>query len=508
MSLKPLLGFLMGICAAAGASASTCSPGYFDPLNGSNCQAAQPGSFVSIAGATAATLAPRGFFTDLSGATFATPAPLGRYVPEPGSAFATPAPLGTYVGVTGASAPTPAPLGTYVGVTGASAPTPAPLGTYVAVTGASAPTPAPLGTYVGVTGASAPTPAPLGTYVAVTGAFAPTPAPLGTFVAVTGASAPTPVARGFYTASTGATTGTGAGLMASPLNMAIDATHGLLSSQKDMKKVGEQSLDVAISGRHTRNDQAGLSGQKDLSMNSAAVVLQHAADSSPQTWKFFGGLADHKLKATSAGSGQARTWLLGASRGLVWGQEEPWRASFYAGHSSADIVRNLSELLTAETQTHKASLRIMGLSLSTGIPVPLLSANLLVETGLVHYTQSALSENGTAVGTIGGLQVDKYSQWAAPVFVSLQHPLGALNLQWGLRADLAPKRELNASLNSGGNYSFAIPVGLSSTQAFVVKVSLKELTLGQGVTLTGSADLEAGSKVRRQQLQMVLAKRW
>jgi len=296
--------------------------------------------------------------------------------------------------------------------------------------------------------------------------------------------------------------------MASPLNMAIDATHGLLSSQKDMKQVGEQRLDVAISGRHTRIDQAGLSGQKDLSMNSAAVVLQHAADASPQTWKFFGGVADHKLKATSAGSGQARTWLLGASRGLVWGKDEPWRASVYAGKSSADIVRNLSELSTAETQTHKASLRVMGLSLSTGIPVPLLSANLLVQTGLVHYTQNALSENGTTVGTVGGLQVDKYAQWTAPVFVGLQHPLGALNLQWGLRADLAPKSELNASLNSGGNYSFAIPVGVSSTQAFVAKVSLKELTLSQGITLTGSADLEAGSKVRRQQLQMVLTKRW
>ena len=474
MSHQPLLGFLMGICAAASASASTCSPGYFDPLNGSNCQAAPPGSFVSTYGATTATLAPLGFFTDLSGATFATPAPLGRYVPEPGSAFATPAPLGTYVAVTGASAPTQAPVGYFVGSTGR-------------------------------TSAQA---APLGFYVATTGASAPTAAPLGFYVATTGASAPIPVASGFYTASTGSTTGTGAGLMASPLNMAIDATHGLLSSQKDMKQVGEHSLDVAISGLHTRIDQAGLSGQKDLSMNSAAVVLQHAADASPQTWKFFGGLADHKLKATSAGSGQARTWLLGASRGLVWGKDEPWRASVYAGKSSADIVRNLSELSTAETQTHKASLRVMGLSLSTGIPVPLLSANLLVQTGLVHYTQNALSENGTTVGTVGGLQVDKYAQWTAPVFVGLQHPLGALNLQWGLRADLAPKRELNASLNSGGNYSFAIPVGVSSTQAFVAKVSLKELTLSQGITLTGSADLEAGSKVRRQQLQMVLTKRW
>lgn len=474
MSHKPLSGFLLGICAAAGVSASTCSPGYFDPLDGSNCQAAQPGSFVSMAGATAATLAPRGFFTDRSASIVATPAPLGRYVPEPGSAFAIPAPLGTYVAVTGASAPTPAPVGYFVGSTGRTSAQAAPLGFYVATTGASAPTAAPLGTYVDVTGASA----------------------------------PTAVASGFYTASTGSTTGTGAGLMASPLNMAIDATHGLLSSQKDIKQVGEQSLDVAISGGHTRIDQAGLSGQNDLSMDSAAVVLQHAADASPQTWKFFGGLADHKLKATSAGSGQARTWLLGASRGLVWGQAEPWRASVYAGHSSADIVRNLSELPAAETQTHHASLRVMGLSLSTGIPVPLLAANFLVDTGLVHYTQNALSENGTAVGTVGGLQVDEYAQWAAPIFVGLQHPLGALNLQWGLRADLAPKRELNASLNSGGNYSFAIPVGLSSTQAFVAKVSLKELTLGQGFTVTGSADLEAGSNVRRQQLQMVLAKRW
>lgn len=474
MNHKPLSGFLMGICAAAGAAASTCSPGYFDPLNGSNCQAAQPGSFVSTAGATAATLAPPGYFVSTVGATSATPAARGFYTDQAGAIVAKPAPLGRYV---------PEP--------GSSFALPAPLGTYVAVTGASAPTPAPVGYFVGSTGSISAQPAPLGFYVATTGAFAPTP-----------------VASGFYTPSIGSTTGTGAGLMASPLNMAIDATHGLLSSQKDIKQVGELGLDVAISGRHTLMDQAGLSGQKDISMNSATIVLQHAANASPQTWKFFGGLADHTLKATSAGSGQARTWMVGASRGLVWGQSEAWRASVYAGQSSADIVRNLSELPSPETQTHKTSVQVMGMSMSTGIPVPLLSAHLLVETGLVHYTQNALSEKGTSLGTVGGLQLDKYAQWAAPVFVGLQHPLGALHLQWGLRADLAPKRELNARLNSGGNYNFAIPVGLSSTQAFVAKVILKELVLGQGMRLTGSADFEAGSKVRRQQLQMVLAKRW
>lgn len=474
MSVKPLSGFLMGICAAAGASASTCTPGYFDPLNGSNCQPAPVGSYVSTAGASAATLAPAGFYVDTMGATHATPAPLGSYAAGTGNSFATLAPPGTFVGVTGASAPTPAPVGYFVNTMGAVQATPAPAGYFVGATGR-------------------------------TSAVA---APLGFYVATTGASAPTPVANGFYTATLAATEGIGAGLMASPLNMAIDATQGILSAQKGLLASPTQSLDVAVSARRSSVDTTGLSAQNDLDMNSTTVVLQHTLDASPQALKFFGGLAQHKLKPTTAGSGQARTWLLGASRGLDWGQAEPLVASIYAGQSSADMVRTITELPTAETQTHSASLRVMGLRLSAGFPVQMLSAKLLVETGLVRFTQNALSENGTTVGTVGGLQVDKYAQWAAPIFVGLQHQLGALNLQWGLRADLTPKRQLNASLNTGADYSFAVPVALSSSQAWVAKLSLKEMPLGQGITLTGGAEIEAGSKVSHQQLQMVLAKRW
>jgi len=440
MNAKPLSGFLMGICAVAGASASTCNVGSFDPLNGSSCQ--------------------------------------------------------------------PAPIGSFVGTAGAATATPAPPGTFVASTGASAPTPAPLGFFVDMSGAAQATPAPPGYFVGATGSTAAQAAPVGFYVATTGASAPTPVASGFYTATSAATAGIGAGLMASPLNMAIDATQGILSEQKNLLSTPQQSLDVAVSGRRTRFDQIGLNARNDLRVNSTTVVIQHTAHAIPEAWKFFGGLADHQLKATTAGSGQARTWLLGASRGLLWGQAEPLQASVYAGKSSADMSRNITELSAAETQAHSASVGVMGLRMSTSVPMPTISAKLLVETGMVHYTQTALSENGNMAGTLGGLRVEKYAQWAAPIFIGLEHTLGALNLQWGLRADLTPQHQLKASLNNGANYRFALPVGLSSTQAFVAKLRIREMDLGQGFALSGGANMEAGKKVRHQQVQVVLAKRW
>lgn len=491
MNAKPLSGFLMGICAVAGASASTCNVGSFDPLNGSSCQPAPIGSFVGTAGASAATLAPPGTFVASTGASAPTPAPIG-----------------SFVNVFGAAQPTPAPPGYFVGATGSTAAQAAPVGFYVATTGASAPTPAPLGYFVDISGAAQATPAPLGHFVGAKGSTAAQAASVGFYVATTGASAPTPVASGFYTATSAATAGIGAGLMASPLNMAIDATQGILSEQKNLLTTPQQSLDVAVSGRRTRFDQIGSNARNDLGFNSTTVVIQHTAEASPQAWKFFGGLADHQLKATTAGSGQARTWLLGASRGLRWRQAEPVQASVYAGQSSADMSRNITELPADETQAHSASVRVMGVRMSTGVPMPRISAKLLVETGLIHYTQTALSENGTMAGTMGGLRVDKYAQWAAPIFIGLENPLGALNLQWGLRAELTPQHQLKASLNNGANYSFALPVGLSSTQAFVAKLSIREMNLGQGFTLSGGANMEAGKKVRRQQVQVMLAKRW
>lgn len=480
MSTKSLSGFLMGVCAAAGAAASTCPPGRFDPLDGSNCVPAPIGSYVPTPGASAATPAPAGYFVPATGRTYATEAPVGYYVATPGQFAATPAQAGSYVDRTGATSETPAPVGYFTNSEGAVSPTPAPLGYFVGSTGRTV--------------ADA--------------------APLGFYVATTGASAPTAVEAGFYTASTGAVSGIGAGMMASPLNMAMDAAQSILSRQNTMVTPDGQSLDVAVTANRTRYEQAGLSAQNNQTINSTAVLLQHTSDQSPTAWKIFGGLADQKLKASTAGSGQGRTWLLGASRGIHWGQAEPLVAAVYAGQSSADIVRNVTELSAAESQIHSASVRVMGVRLSTGIPVQAISARLMLEAGVVHYAQSATAETSSTTGTTAGLQTAKYGQMGIPVFVGFQHQFSAASIQWGVRAELNPNRQLNASLTNAANvyngtqYSFAVPVGMSSTQAFVAKLRLKEMALGQGLTLNGGAEIEAGSKLNRQQLQMVVAKRW
>lgn len=422
MNTKPLSGFLIGICAAAGASASTCNPGQFDEAGGSNCVPAPPGSYVPTPGANQAVLAQPGSFVPAAGSTASVLAPAGRYVDGYGATEAKPAELGFYV-------------------------------------------------------------------------------------AVQGASAPTPVSPGFYTATVGSTAGIGAGQMAAPLNMAIDASRGILLHHQAMAQGNKPGLDVAVSAGSSRLDQAGLAAGATQDMRSKTLVLQHTAQGGPQAWTLFGGLSDHALASNAAGSGQAQSWLLGGSRAVTWGLAEPVRASVFAGHSSSDMVRRVSEVTTPEVQNHSAAVRIMGLQLATGMPLPSLAARLVVEGGVTQYTQSGVSESGAA-GSTAGLTIRKSSQLTVPVFAGLQHQFERWSIQWGLRADLNPQRQLNASLNSGGSYSFLVPVRQSATSGLVGKVKFKEVPLSQGLTLSGGAELESGSKLRYQQLHVVLAKRW
>lgn len=424
MNAKQFSGFLVGICATAGASAaSTCGPGNYDPAGGSAC----------------------------------IPAPVGTYVNSPGATDATQAPAGFFVNVTGATAATPAPVGSFVNVTGAAAATPAPVGYYVATPGATAPTAA------------------------------------GT---------------GNYTAGTGASKPIGGGMLASGMNMATSGVHELLGSQQGMGDAGKSGFDISVQSGRTRLGQAGLGASADQTVGATSLVVQHRSGPALTDWRVFGGFANQQLKTITAGSGDGRTWLLGIGRGLGGAPDAPVGFNAYAGQTRSDIVRTVTELSTAETHKHSASVTLAGLSLSGGMPLPALAAQLRIEGGVNYFQQGAVTETAITSGTTARLQLAQASFWTLPAFVGLEHALPGVRIQWGWRGDLNPRREITASLASGGAYNFSIPVQGSAANAAVVRVRFSSLQLGQGLTLDGGAQFEAGPKLRQQQAQLVLSKRW
>lgn len=109
LNKKHQLGlFLAAVSVNSAASASTCTPGFYDPLNGSACVPADPGFFVANAGATAQTEAPPGYFIPNAGSTAGVLADVGTYVPGFAASAPTLASPGFYVPVMGASSQLPA----------------------------------------------------------------------------------------------------------------------------------------------------------------------------------------------------------------------------------------------------------------------------------------------------------------------------------------------------------------------------------------------------------------
>lgn len=472
MNAKQLSGFMMGVCASAGALASTCTAGYYDPDDGSNCIRAPQGSYVPLAGATAAILA------------------------QPG----------TFVGVTGATAPTPASPGTYVSAAGASNASLTPPGTYIAVSGASAPTPTPVGTYTDRFRQTAPKPAPIGYYVPSTGQTSARAAPIGFYVAATGASAPTPAGPGNYTVAEGATAPIAGGLMASALNLAATGVHELQEAQGDMGNPDRVGFDIRVTSGSTRLQQVGLGSSATQSVRADSLVVQHRAGPSLGDWRLFGGFAGQQLKSITGGTGDGRTWLLGVGRGLGVAPDAPVTFNAYAGQTTSDIVRAVTETSPPEIQKHSGTVRLAGLQVTGGLPVPALSARVLVDGGMRYFRQATITETAADAGATAGLHLTQAKLWTLPAFIGLEHQLPGVRIQWGWRGDLNPRRALTASLASGGSYNFAIPAQGTATSAGTLRLRFNAFELGQGFALDGGLLVEAGPKLHRQQAQLVLSK--
>jgi len=110
--------------------AAACAPGTYSSTGFSDatCNPAPLGSYVSISGATSASLCSPGYFTDLTGQISCLPARAGKFVDHAGAFTDVPCPIGRYSNGTGAVSCTPARIGYYVSQTGQSTDTVCPAG--------------------------------------------------------------------------------------------------------------------------------------------------------------------------------------------------------------------------------------------------------------------------------------------------------------------------------------------------------------------------------------------
>lgn len=162
--------------------ATLCPAGTYQPLIGqASCVAAPVGTFVDTAGAIATNMCPVGTFADHEGAVSCTSAAAGTYVPTTGAAAATACAIGQFQPSTGQAACIDAPAGSFVATTGATESTLCAIGSYQPATGQAGCILASPGEYIPTTGADSLQSCPAGTFSSVAGSASCTPAPAGSY---------------------------------------------------------------------------------------------------------------------------------------------------------------------------------------------------------------------------------------------------------------------------------------------------------------------------------------
>jgi hypothetical protein len=175
-----------------------CSPGSYQAPGDSVCTPAPPGSYVPVAGATAATLCAPGTYQPDPGQLACLDSPAGSFVPTSGASVATLCAPGTYQPSTGEIVCIDSPAGSFVPLSGAIVADLCAPGTYQALTGQPVCDAAPAGSFVPTSGASAATLCAPGTYQPAAGEIVCIDSPPGSFVPTSGASDATLCAPGTY----------------------------------------------------------------------------------------------------------------------------------------------------------------------------------------------------------------------------------------------------------------------------------------------------------------------
>ncbi len=466
--------FLVTMSTSSLALASTCSVGYYDPLNGSNCIPAPIGSFVPSAGATAAIQAERGTFVSETGQSEATLAPPGRYAPDQGMSEALLAPVGYYVPSAGSTAAIQAPAGTY---------------------------------------------APF------EGMLAPEPSPVGYYVPVEGSSEATAVSTGFYAPIVGLKQQIPAGGIAAPLTAALQASDALSQISMDLLNLPqERALKIATSYQQNTVKQEGL-GSGEFKTNITSVAVQ--ADLIKSVEQHYGiqvAYADHRLKnadvKNTGDSYQLGVFQTGNISGIAY------QAMAVVGKTTSDNQRNVivSSVDSINHENFVTQGDVSWYGVKTKLTYPLATGVATVaELGVLSYKADAMSETGTAtsggssVAAVGALSAQSLRFTSIPVMLGISYDLlpktsgqtvAPVVATLGVVSNLSNTEKLRYGSVSDGNVGSVLAVNQSSLDAALIKISLNGWEVSKNLNLSGALQTQFGSDSTVYQASVSLVKKW
>ncbi len=466
--------FLVTMSTSSVAIASTCSVGFYDPANGSDCIAAPLGRFVPVAGATTAFLAEPGTFVANTGQSDATLAPPGRYAPFSEMTEALPAPVGYYVPNAGATSAFEAPAGTY---------------------------------------------AP------VEGMIAPEQAPLGYYVPTAGASEATAVSSGFYAPVTGLTQQLPAGGIAAPLTAALQASDALNQISMDLLNLSQDSaLKVAMSYQQNTVKQEGLrTGEFKTNITSIAVQAD-LVKSGDQHYGVQVAYANHRLNNADV-KNTGNSYQLGAFKtGNLSGTT--YQAMAVIGKTSSDNQRTVTvnsvDTNNLENLSGQGDVSWYGVKTKFSYPLTKDLAT-IAELGVLSYKADAMNETGTATSggasatAVSALGTQSLRFTSIPVMLGISYDLlpkksgqslAPVVATLGIVSNLSNTENLRYGSTSGANFGSTLAIKQSSLDAALVKVSFNGWEVAKNMNIAGVLQTQVGSDSTVYQASVNLVKKW
>jgi hypothetical protein len=466
--------FLVTMSTSSMAIASTCSVGFYDPINGSNC----------------------------------IPAPLGRYVPVAGATSALSAEPGTFVASTGQSEPTLAPPGRYA--------------PFSEMTEALL---APVGYYVPNAGASSAFQAPAGTYAPTEGMTAPEPSPVGYYVPTAGSGQATAVSSGFYAPVTGLTQQLPAGGLAAPLTAALQASDALNQISMDLLNLSQETaLKVATSYQQNTVKQEGLrSGEFKTNITSIAVQAD-LVKSGDQHYGVQASYANHHLNNPDV-KNTGDSYQVGAFKtGNLNGMD--YQVMAVIGKTSSDNQRTVTvnSVDTNNLESLLAQGDISWYGIKTKLTYPLTKdVATVAELGVLSYKADALNESGTAtsggasVAAVSALRTQSLHFTSIPVMLGISYDLlpkkpnqslAPVVATLGVVSNLANTENLRYGSSSGSNLGSALAVKQSSLDAALLKISFNGWEVTKNLNVLGILQTQVGSDSTVYQASLNLIKKW
>jgi len=464
--------FLVSMSTSTVALASTCSIGYYDPNNGSNCIPAPPGSYVATPGATTATLAEPGRFTSTPGMTTALLALPGTYTPNPGMTAGLASPVGYYIPNAGSSSPTLAPAGTF---------------------------------------------APYEQMIA------PLPAPVGYYVPTAGATTATAVSSGFYAPATGMANQLPTGGMAASLTAALQASQALQQLNGDLfNSTQDQSLKVAAAYQRNTVKQEALTSSEFKTHISSIALQADLQKSGSDVMGLQASYANHRLNNSDV-TNTGNSYQFGAFKSGLLGDTQ-YQASLVYGKTNSNNQRNISVQYSTDTAIENLSSKgdVSWYGLTTRASHPLTrDFSAIAELGVLSYKADAIHESGTAtingssVSSVAALSTEGLRYTSIPALLGVSYDLlpkvagqkqAPIVVTLGITGDFASKQ--NLAVNSSAGRVYNLSVKQTSANAGLIKMSFNGWEISKDVNVSGTLQAQAGSDTMVYQAGINLVKKW